>query len=232
MSTADVFDLAAWRKAERARLLELRQALPLEQQRADDERILAFVIEGFPLLRGMTIGFYWPFKGEVDPRVIVHRFRTQGARSALPTVVVKAAPLVFREWRPDTRTTPGVFGLPVPMDTEVVVPDAVLVPPVGLDANGYRLGYGGGFFDRTLADISPRPLAIGLGRELSRIETIHPQPYDIPMDFIVTEAGIHETTPAGLRRLAQPRDAAPLAERLVAARFNGNRASLHIPRGE
>jgi 5,10-methenyltetrahydrofolate synthetase len=212
------FDLAAWRKAERARLLALREAVPLTEQRAGDERIAQLLLVGFPLLAGMKVGFYWPFKGEVDPRVMVHRLRTQGARSALPTVVTKAAPLVFREWRPDTHTTPGVFGLPVPVDTDVVIPDAVLVPPVGFCAHGYRLGYGGGYFDRTLAALSPRPLAIGLARGLSRIETIHPQPYDIPMDFIVTEGGVYEAGGNALRLLARPEDAAEIAEKIVQSR--------------
>ena len=218
MSTEPPLDLTAWRKAERTRLLALREAVPLERQRADDGRIAQLLLAGFPLLRGMTIGFYWPFKGEVDPRVVVHRFRTRGARSALPTVVTKAAPLVYREWRPDTHTTPGVFGLPVPVGTEVVIPDAVLAPPVGFDAHGFRLGYGGGYFDRTLAALAPRPLAIGLARGLSRIATIHPQPYDIPMDFIVTEDGIHEASPRGLRLLEGAEEAAAIAEQILQAR--------------
>lgn len=211
-------DIAAWRKAERARLLALREAVPLERQRRDDERIAQLLMLGFPLLRELAIGFYWPFKGEVDPRVAVHRLRTLGARSALPVVIAKGAPLEFRYWTPDTRTEPGVFGLPVPQGTETVVPDAVLMPPVGFDSHGYRLGYGGGFFDRTLAAISPQPLKIGLARELGRIETIHPQPHDIPMDFIVTENGIHEVSAAGLRLLPELEEAARIAERIRATR--------------
>ena len=83
-------------------------------------------------------------------------------------------------------------GRPVPR-TPTVVPDAVLMPPVGFDGAGYRLGYGGGYFDRTLASLSPRPLAIGVARELSRMETIRPQSWDVPMDFVITEEGIHPT---------------------------------------
>lgn len=218
MSTEAPADVAAWRKAERSRLLALREAVPPERQRADDARIAQLLLAGFPSLRAMKIGFYWPFKGEVDPRIVVHRFRTQGARSALPTVVTKAAPLVYREWRPDTQTTPGVFGLPVPVGTEVVIPDAVFAPPVGFDARGFRLGYGGGYFDRTLAALAPRPLAIGLARGVSRIATIHPQPHDIPMDFIVTEDGIHEASPRGLRLLERPEEAAAIAEEILQAR--------------
>jgi 5,10-methenyltetrahydrofolate synthetase len=85
--------------------------------------------------------------------------------------------------------------------TQAVTPGALLIPPIGFDAQGYRLGYGGGYFDRTLASLDPQPLKIGVAFELSRIETIRPQPHDIPMDFIVTEAGIHRVGPGGLQRV-------------------------------
>ena len=134
----------------------------------------------------------------MDPRVAVHRFRVRGAHTALPVVVEKRSPLEFRTWAPGIETVPGVFGLPVPQ-SPVVVPDVLLMPPVGFDAGGYRLGYGGGYFDRTLASLSPQPLKIGLARGVSRVETIHPQPHDIPMDFVITEAGIHEVGADGLR---------------------------------
>jgi 5-formyltetrahydrofolate cyclo-ligase len=211
-------DVAAWRKAERVRLLAARQAIPLERRREDDARITALLLEGFPLLSGLVVGFYWPFKGEVDPRVAMLRLRERGARAALPVVVEKKAPLQFREWWPGCTTRPGVFDLPVPVEGGIVVPGAVLVPPVGFDALGYRLGYGGGYFDRTLAALSPRPIAIALAREASRIETIHPQPHDVPMDFIVTEEGIDEVTPGGLRRLAEPAHAGRIAAAIRAAR--------------
>jgi 5,10-methenyltetrahydrofolate synthetase len=190
--------VAAWRKAERTRLLAEREAITLEERREDDARITDFLVEGFPLLAGLVVGFYWPFKGEVDPRIAVLRLRERGARAALPVVVEKKAPLQFREWWPGCETKPGVFDLPVPVEGGIVIPDAVLVPPVGFGARGFRLGYGGGYFDRTLAALSPRPIAIALAREASRIETIHPQPHDVPMDFIVTEAGIHQVTASGL----------------------------------
>ena len=89
--------------------------------------------------------------------------------------------------------------MPIPQ-TEAVVPDVLLMPPVGFDADGYRLGYGGGFFDRTLAAAAPHPLKIGLAREASRIDTIHPQPHDVPMDFVVTERGIHECATSACTR--------------------------------
>ena len=116
-------------------------------------------------------------------------------------VVQKAAPMEFREWTPEVATIPGVFGLPVPQ-SDKVQPDVVLMPPVGFDDHGYRLGYGGGYFDRTLAVLQPHPLKIGVAREASRMRTIHPQPYDIPMDYVVTEAGVYEARPTGLAPVA------------------------------
>ena len=217
-SALPVDDVPAWRKAERARLIAQREALTLEERRAADARITELVAPAFPILAKLTIGFYWPFKGEVDPRVAVHRLRAAGARAALPVVVEKASPLGFRVWTPDCVTQPGVFGLPVPEDGAVVVPDAVLVPPVGFDGRGFRLGYGGGYFDRTLAALSPQPIAIALAREANRIDTIHPLPHDVPMDFIVTENGIHHVSAQGLRRLAEPAEAGKIAEGIRAAR--------------
>jgi 5,10-methenyltetrahydrofolate synthetase len=83
-----------------------------------------------------------------------------------------------------------VWNIPIPEIRDIVVPQAVLAPLVGFDRQCYRLGYGGGYFDRTLATLSPRPLAIGVGYEISQLETIFPQSFDIPMDVIVTEARI------------------------------------------
>jgi 5-formyltetrahydrofolate cyclo-ligase len=209
-------DLGAWRKARRSELIAQREALPLEERRAADVRIGELLLAGFPMIAGMNIGFYWPIKGEVDPRVALHRLRERGSRTALPVVVAKGEPLRFLEWRPDTPTVPGPMGLPIPQGSEVLVPDAVLVPPVGFGERGYRLGYGAGFFDRTLAAVHPRPLALGLAREVSRIETIHPQAWDIPMDFILTEAGIHVAGGRPLRRV-EPAEAARLARECIAS---------------
>ena len=85
---------------------------------------------------------------------------------------------------------PGGWDIPFPERREIVAPSAVLAPLVGFDPACFRLGYGGGYFDRTLAALSPRPLAIGVGFATQEIETIYPQPFDIPMDWIVTEAGM------------------------------------------
>ena len=106
-------------------------------------------------------------------------------------MVAKKAPQQFHEWWPGVAMVPGVFDLPVPQGTRVMTPDALLIPPVGFGPRGYRLGYGGGYFDRTLAAMTPQPIKIAIAFEVSRMQTIQPQPHDIPMDFIATERGVH-----------------------------------------
>ena len=104
---------------------------------------------------------------------------------------MKAAPLVFRRWTPETRMVRGDWNIPVPPpEAEALTPDITLAPVMGWDGACYRLGYGGGYFDRTLAALSPRPFTIGIGFQSARLATIYPQPHDIPLDVIVTEAGI------------------------------------------
>ncbi len=193
-------DLTAWRRVQRTELLARRMAVPAHQHREWNDTITACLLQSFPTLRGSVVGFYWPFKGEFDPRFTIRRLREAGARVALPVVLQKNAPLQFREWWPGAPMSKGVFDLPVPDGTEIVQPGALLIPPVGFDSQGYRLGYGGGYFDRTLAAMSPQPLKIGVGFELSRMATIRPQPHDIAMDCIVTEAGVHRVGDNGLER--------------------------------
>jgi 5,10-methenyltetrahydrofolate synthetase len=187
-----------WRKQQRITLLERRVALPVTQRREWNQLISAFLESAFAPLAGATIGFCWPFKGEFDARFALRHFREHGAISALPAVIDKSGPLQFRKWWPGAPMTPGVYEIPVPDGTERVDPDAMIVPMIGFDEAGYRLGYGGGYFDRTLAAARPRPLAIGVSFEFARLPTIHPQWHDIAMDFIVTEAGIYRVERARL----------------------------------
>ena len=186
----------AWRKAERDRLVAARVALPRAERDGANAAIGA-ALEQLTLRRGGgLVGFYWPFKGEFDARPLARRLIGQGLRFALPVVVEKGAPLDFREWRPGIRLVPGIWQIPVPADGPTVTPDLVWVPLLGFDSAGYRLGYGGGYYDRTLGRAVPRPFAVGIGYERVRLASIRPQPHDIPMDAIVTEAGVVFERPA------------------------------------
>jgi len=183
-------EVRAWRKEERKTLIARRLAVPAEERVRRDRDITAHLRAAVPDLAHRHVGFYWPFKGEYDPRPLARALHDQGARLALPVVVEKGRPLLFRPWHPGIRMEAGVWNIPAPADGPSVTPDVLLVPLVGFDAGGYRLGYGGGYYDRSLAARTPRPLAIGIGFEISRLATIHPQPHDIPMDAIVTERGM------------------------------------------
>jgi 5-formyltetrahydrofolate cyclo-ligase len=177
-----------WRKEQRASLIAARVAAGPRQRGVWDEAITAQILNGVPNLEWLVVGFYWPFKGEYDVRRIARQLHARGTRLALPVVVEKNQPLVFRPWTPDAKMVPGIWNIPVPAEGPAVEPDALLVPLVGFDADGYRLGYGGGYYDRTLASLRRKPLTIGVGFELAELPTIHPQPHDIAMDAIVTEA--------------------------------------------
>ena len=182
-------DIHAWRKAERARLIERRMAAPLTERRGWSAVIEAQLERRIAERAPAAIGFYWPFKAEFDPRPLVRRLFDAGMRAALPVVVAPKTPMEFRLWRPDAKMAIGVYDIPYPEERDIVVPDLVLAPLVGFDAAKYRLGYGGGYFDRTLAVLQPRPFAIGIGFELGRVETVYPQSHDLRMDTIVSEAG-------------------------------------------
>ncbi len=188
-------DVARWRKSERQRLRAERDALSVADRAALGEMIgrqLRRVLEDrFGSLKGRVFSGYWPIKGEPDLRPVLTELHGAGALVALPLVEVKAAPLVFRRWTPETKMRRGDWNIPVPPpDAEVVTPDIALAPVVGWTEGGFRLGYGGGYFDRTLAALSPRPFTIGIGLQSAHLATIFPQPHDIPLDLILTEVGV------------------------------------------
>ena len=188
-------ELKAWRRGERQRLLTLRTRAPAAERRLWGQKIEARLRSLLDKRKNFILGVYWPFQAEFDPRRLIDWLVATGSAVALPAVVDKKGPLEYRAWRPGEELVDGVWGIPAPKAREIVLPQVVLAPLVGFDRRSYRLGYGGGYFDRTLAALSPRPLAIGVGFEMARIETIYPQAFDIPMDIVVTEAEIRYPEP-------------------------------------
>lgn len=204
-------ELIEWRKAERRRLIAAREALDaatLEQLRL---RIDAALARSFPGLARGKLAFCWPVRGEYDARHYARTLRARGALTALPVVVAPKQPLAFREWHPGVELALGPLDIPYPKASADVVPDAVLLPMNGWDRAGYRLGYGGGFFDRTLAAMEKKPAVIGISYELACMDTIHPQPWDIPVDWVVTERGVYRRDPEGLAFLGEPAAGEPSA---------------------
>ena len=184
------------RRALRERLLAAREALSPAACEQHSAAIRAHLQDAFPQLATQRVAFCWPIRNEPDLRPLMQHWLSGNMghfQALLPVVHGPASPLAFRAWTPDSRLQPDRYGIPMPVDGEFTSPEALLIPVNGFDAQGYRLGYGGGFFDRTLAALHPRPLTIGVGFELCRVATIRPQAHDMRLDAVVTEAGVFRT---------------------------------------
>jgi len=140
---------------------------------------------------GAAVSGYWPMRSELDPRPILTALSARGHPLCLPVVAGKARPLVFRAWHPGDALVAGGYGTQVPdAGQEVVVPHLLLVPLLAFDRAGYRLGYGGGFYDRTLAALRAAGpvVAVGLAFCAQEVDTVPHDATDARLDWIVTEA--------------------------------------------
>lgn len=149
-------------------------------------RALTAALEPF---KGKVLAGYWPIRTEPDPRpaMLAH-----GGPFCLPVVLGQGQPLAFRPWSPDALMIEGAYGAHIPADETEITPEVLIVPLLAFDARGYRLGYGGGFYDRTLEGLRARGPATAIGftyaaQELPEVPT---EPTDQPLDMIVTEAGL------------------------------------------
>ncbi len=182
-------DVARFRKAERARLYALRSADSVEARVGLAQRLSDLLDAEVGDLAGQTVGVYWPIRGELDLRGWMGAAHARGARLALPVVVERAAPVEFHAWAPGDPMRRGDWNIPVPERVEVITPDLVVVPLVGVDAGRYRLGNGGGYYDRTLVRLPEGRRIIGVGQGFCRMETIFPMPWDVPMDRVILADG-------------------------------------------
>jgi 5-formyltetrahydrofolate cyclo-ligase len=180
-------EIRLWRKQTRGTLIAQRLALASHVRTLRGQQAKQRLAESVDLGQYGTLGIYWPMRGEIDARDIARRHLEAGGVVGLPVVVERGAPVEFWEWRPGTKLQRGIWEIPIPAERNVVCPDALVIPLVGFDERGYRLGYGGGYYDRTLAVAASRPFCVGLGYADAHLPTIHPQPHDIPMNLIVTD---------------------------------------------
>lgn len=177
----------AWRRELRREMVSRRAALNEAMHQEFSARIVAHLRTALPAPG--VVAFCWPIKHEPDVRGIIDCWVASGSQATLPVVVAENCPLAFREWTAETPLATDRYGIPTPTAGAWRVPDLILLPLNGFDSAGYRLGYGGGYFDRTLAALSPRPLAVGVGFEINRLDSIRPESHDQRLDWIVTEAG-------------------------------------------
>jgi 5-formyltetrahydrofolate cyclo-ligase len=180
-------DAGAWRAGQRRHLLAWRAGLDAGQKHAHETAISLTLVHGLPVVAGQIVGVCWPVRGEPDLQLALQAWRELGVSLALPQTLPDSGTLVFRPWTEHTPLARGPMGIPYPDSTHTCAPDYLLIPLVGFDAKGYRLGYGGGYFDRTLAALTPRPVCIGVGFAGCQIPDTRAQWHDIPMDAVVTE---------------------------------------------
>ena len=189
-------DKSEEKKALRQRLVAQRLALPDRAERCDLlQRVLRIWLVNRP---DTVIGAYWPIKGEFDPLPALHRWKEDGElggepqprRIGLPVVDKLHKTLKFHAWFPGCPMEEDAYGIPKPKDTEVIVPTLLFVPCVGYTAGGYRLGYGGGFYDRTLASLETRPATVGLGFTNGFPDDLETEAHDVPLDTILNDNGV------------------------------------------
>jgi 5-formyltetrahydrofolate cyclo-ligase len=143
-----------------------------------------------PLPAEAIVSGYWPLGEELDDRPLLETLNARGHLCVLPVVARRSAPLIFRQWRPGDAMQAGEFAILVPSaEAPAVEPDALIVPLLAFDAGGHRLGYGGGYFDRTLKALRARKkiLAVGVAFAVQEMPHLPRGPEDEPLDWIVTE---------------------------------------------
>jgi 5-formyltetrahydrofolate cyclo-ligase len=184
------------KKALRQTLIEQRLKLPDRLQRANAlQNLMRVWLLGRP---DLVIGAYWPIKGEFDPLPTLYRWKEDGElldesqprRIGLPVVNKLHKTLTFHAWYPGCPMEEDAYGIPKPKDTELIVPTLLFVPCVGYGPGGYRLGYGGGFYDRTLATLQPLPFTVGLGFTQGFVPDLEPEAHDVALDAILNDHGV------------------------------------------
>lgn len=181
-------DVARFRRAERARLVAAR-SLSSEERMQSTAALIAELEDIISLQVGMCIAVYWPIRGEPDLRPWMHKIQAVGAQVLLPVMVAKQAPLEFHTWSPECRMKCGLCNILEPAEGVARAPDIVITPLVGVDESLFRLGNGGGYYDRTLVRMEPRPRIVGVGFAGCVVPTIYPMPWDVPMDAVVLSDG-------------------------------------------
>jgi 5-formyltetrahydrofolate cyclo-ligase len=186
--TATATATDAPRAALRSALLAARAALEDHAERATvlANRVARW-LNTVPLTR---LGFFWPIRSEPDLAPVIARWLAADAKRCAGLPVVEADRLAFAPWTPGMALQPGRFDIPVPPGRARLSPQLMLIPCVGFDDARYRLGYGGGYYDRTLGALAVRPVMVGVAFDCGRVASIDPQPHDIRLDLVITESGV------------------------------------------
>lgn len=183
--------LAAKRQC-RALALEARARAHAQSAHTAPARLQAFGLDFLTAPPGLAVSGFMPFRDEINVLPLFARLAAEGWQTAMPVVMGPGLPLKFRLWAPGDPTVPGAWSIPVPLESAPEVdPEVLLVPMLAFDKNGYRLGYGGGYYDRSLARLRAiRPVvAIGIAYTSQEVSQVPAARYDQPLDWILTEEG-------------------------------------------
>jgi 5-formyltetrahydrofolate cyclo-ligase len=168
---------------------------------AKNDAPLQLAAQMFPLKPTAScniVSAFFPYKSEIDTRPLLGKLAGEGWTTCLPIVIALGEPLIFRRWLPGEVTMPGVWGIPRPTDdAPLLEPDVLLVPLMAFDREGYRLGYGGGFYDRTLEQLRAKKtiIAIGVAYAAQESDAVPHGPHDQPLDYVMTESGLFKVSP-------------------------------------
>ena len=184
-----VLDQTDDRKSQRAQLIATRAALA--DRKKLESSLQQRVADWLGRADVHALGFYFPIHGEPDLRPVVAGWLAADARRVAALPVINGKTLQFHAWTEDAPMQAGYFGIPVPAQGRVVQPECLLIPCLAFDSQRFRLGYGGGYYDRTLGALVPYPLAVGVAFEVGRLESIQPRPHDVKMDTVITEAATY-----------------------------------------
>jgi len=191
----DPTDLVRRKASLRAAALERRAGIPASYGRHVADTVAARLVDELQIPRGATVAGYWPLAGELDPRPGMDRLRDRGHALALPRLDGRHQPLVFLAWDEGDVLVQGTFELLEPHPSRPPrLPDVVLAPLLAFDRRGGRLGYGMGYYDRTLGHLRSqglRPLAIGIAFAAQEVEEVPTGPADVPLDGVITERALH-----------------------------------------
>jgi 5-formyltetrahydrofolate cyclo-ligase len=180
------------KRAERTHALERRAAAYARHGAAAGEALAKHGLTFLTLTEPVVISGFAAIRDEIDPAQLLARLGGEGHRIALPVMQGKGRPLKFRAWVPGDATAAAQWGIAEPLpDKPEVYPDVVLVPLLAFDADGYRLGYGGGFYDRSLQNLRAKKpvIAVGIGYDELRIDAVPHLDYDQRLDWVLTPSG-------------------------------------------
>ena len=185
-------------KAEARKLAAKARKTAHDALKDDAPLALLGQVSGFTLAGPENCFRVFPYKSEIDTRPLLGKLAGEGWTTCLPIVIALGEPLIFRRWLPGEPTVPGVWGIPRPTDDAALVePDVLLVPLMAFDRQGFRLGYGGGFYDRTLELLrAKKPIvAIGVAYAAQEVDFVAHDAHDQPLDFVMTERGVLTMSP-------------------------------------